>query len=47
MKVIKIKIKPNDTKIYYSKKFFRNRVQAIKASIFHLESILKMYEGGE
>ena len=42
-KVIKIIIKPKDTKIYYSKKYFKNRVDSINAAISHLTEILKTY----
>ena len=44
MKVIKIKIGTENTTIKYSKKYFKNRVAAIKASISHLEGILKIYD---
>ena len=46
-KVIKIKIGKENTTIYYSEKFFKNRVEAIKATISHLERLLTMYETKE
>lgn len=42
-KVIKIVIKPKDTKIYYSKKYFKCRIDAMNAAISHLKEILKTY----
>ena len=46
-KVLKIKIGRENTTIYYSDKFFKNRVEAIKATISHLERLLTMYEAKE
>jgi len=43
-KIIKIRIDLEDTRVYYSNRYFKNRVEAIKASIQHLESILKLYD---
>ena len=42
--IIKIKIKWDDTTIWYAKKVFKNRVQALKAAISHLERILPEVE---
>jgi len=41
MKVIKIKIGLENTTVWYSKKHFKNRWEAVKSAIFHLERILK------
>ena len=41
MKVIKIKIGMETTKIWYSEKVFNNRIEAIKTAISHLERMLK------
>ena len=40
-KVVKIKIGKEYTTIWYSDKVFRNRVEAVKAAIIHLERLLK------
>ena len=40
-KVIKIKIGKENTTIWYSEKVFNNRVEAVKATISHLERMLK------
>ena len=41
-KLIKIQISLNDTKIGYNKSEFKNRREAIKAAIFHLQNILDL-----
>ena len=39
-KIINIKIGLEDTTIGYKKKYFKNRVEAVKAAISHLQAIL-------
>ena len=41
MRLIKIKIGDKYTKISYRKKRFNNRIEAMKATIYHLERMLK------
>ncbi len=42
--IIKIEIGKEDTTIWHSKKFFKNRVDAIETAISHLETILREYK---
>ena len=44
MRVLKIKIGDKYTKIKYSKKVFKDRIEAIMGAILHLESLLKKYK---
>lgn len=41
--LLKVKINKNITRISYKKKAFKNRVEAIKAIINHLQGLLKFY----
>ena len=41
MKVIKIKIGNESTTIWYSQRIFKNRIEAVKAAICHLERMLE------
>jgi len=40
--IIKVKIERNQTKIYFNKKEFNSRFEAVKACISHLETVLEI-----